>query len=90
MDELKFAYCIVHPGSTALDMVFAAKQHSVLILDNENFDPQKNYQLARRGYKLHNGVEVAPLFVFPDESLLAEDEQSFQKALSRLAGIEGR
>lgn len=88
MDHLRFAFCIVFPDTSSLDVVNAAMRHNVHIIDKEKFDPKKDYTSYKHGYTLENGAEINPLFVFPADSILADNEHSFRKALQRLKDFQ--
>ena len=84
MDNLRFAICIAFPGTTSSDVVKAAIHHNVHIIDKEVFDNRKDYSTYSRYDVLENGSRIFALFVFPSESILAEEESTFQEILNRL------
>ena len=83
MEHLRFAVCIVFPGTTSADVDSAAIKHNVHILDQQRFDPFKDYGSLQK-YTLDNGATILPLFLFSDGALSGEDEPSFRKALERI------
>jgi hypothetical protein len=84
MENMRFAVCIVLPGTTTGDIVHAALHHCVHLLNQEPYDPEKDYTSYPEIILSSNDQNILPLFVFQKDSVLAEDEQSLKLALEKL------
>ncbi|HTM65993.1 MAG TPA: hypothetical protein VL093_06725 [Flavipsychrobacter sp.] len=87
MDHSNFAICILFPGTNAADIVKAAMKHNVLILDQERFDPAKDYNNYYRRKEPEKGIRILPLFLFPSKSVLATNSSSLQEALDQIKAL---
>jgi hypothetical protein len=87
MDHSNFAVCILFPGTNAGDIVNAAMKHNVLILDQETFDPEKDYNDYYHRKDPEKGITILPLFLFPSKSVLANNSSSLQEALDQIKAL---
>jgi hypothetical protein len=87
MDNSNFAICILFPGTNAGDIVNAAIKHNVLILDQETFDPAKDYNDYYHREDSEKGIRILPLFLFPSKSVLANNTSTLQEALDQIKAL---
>lgn len=82
----QFALAIVFPGTDMADIVSAAVQHHVHIVDKQNFDAGKDYVAESKRYEPYvNGSRILLLFVFPEgHSILANSEAQLHSAIGRI------
>ncbi|RYZ54915.1 MAG: hypothetical protein EOP49_04075 [Sphingobacteriales bacterium] len=82
MDYSTFAFCIAFPGTTPTDLVKAALEHGVHIVNKELFDPFTDYEAFSSRIRLENGPPILPLFLFPEVSILADNEEKLHEAVT--------
>lgn len=78
MKNLRFAVAVLMPQASTSDIVSAAIRNQVHIIDKENFDPLKDYRFSKR----ENEVDIFPLFIFGKQTILADTEESYNRAIS--------
>lgn len=81
MDDLAFAFGITFPGTTSTDVVKAALQHSVHIVDKELFDPHRHYGNIYDQLHPDGDTVIYPLFIFPESSILVNSKETYIEAI---------
>lgn len=86
MTPSQFALAVVFPGADISDVVRAAMQHNVHIVDKEPFRETRDYASFDLAYHPYiNGGRILLLFVFPEGySVLADDSRALTKALTKV------
>lgn len=84
MNPSQFALAVVFPGADVADVVRAAMQRNVHIVDKEPYKEHKNYASFDLTYQPYlDGGRILLLFVFPGGySVLAKDQQTLNNALN--------
>ena len=85
MTVIQFAIAIVFPGATPTDIVKAALRYEVHILNQENYEATTDYTVYDTKYgSFMNGSRLYLLFIFPGNSILANDDRKLQEAMLEL------
>lgn len=65
-NETNYAVCIAYPGITSDDIVLAAQKHNIVVLDIENYDRGKDYNVLLKAQNtINKAITVCLMFVFP-------------------------
>jgi hypothetical protein len=84
MEDLRFAVCIILPEATLSQLVKASLHYHVQILNYQTFQEGRDYNSYSPANNAQNGIQIFPLFIFPDTSILLQDESSSEQIRTRL------
>ena len=87
-NNLRFAVCIMFPGTNEFDAVQAALVHNVHILDKLNFDPNNDYSSITNLQNKIDGATMFHLLVHGNHSTLVLQNKSLTEELEKLKNLK--